>query len=45
LAVGGGLLVTGGVMLVLNTPQKPAAQLAFGCNGAGCGVVALGSFE
>jgi tetratricopeptide (TPR) repeat protein len=44
LAVGGAVLVTGSVMVVLNTP-RPVAQLALGCNGAGCGVAALGSFE
>lgn len=45
LAVGGGLLLTGTVMVVFNTSPRPTAQLALGCNGAGCGVAALGSFE
>ncbi len=43
--VGGALLVTGGVMVVFNTPRQPPAQLALGCNGAGCGLTALGRFE
>jgi hypothetical protein len=45
LGVGGALLITGGVLVILNTPRKPASQLALSCDGAGCGVTALGSFE
>ena len=45
LAVGGGLLVAGGAMVVLNSPRQPTAQLALGCNGIGCGLLARGSFE
>jgi hypothetical protein len=42
--VGGALLVTGGVLLVLNTPRPPSTQLALGCGGAQCGLMARGSF-
>jgi tetratricopeptide (TPR) repeat protein len=40
--VGGALLVTGGVLLVLNTPRRP--QLGAACGPDGCRAVALGSF-
>jgi tetratricopeptide (TPR) repeat protein len=42
--VGGALLVTGGTLLVLNTPKTPSTKLALGCTGNSCGVVAQGSF-
>jgi len=42
--VGGALLVTGGVLLILNKPHVDKAQLAAGCDGASCGFVARGSF-
>jgi len=45
LAVGGGLLVTGGVLFFLDRPQKTATHVALGCTGAGCGLRAQGSFE
>jgi hypothetical protein len=44
-AVGGGLLITGGVLLYLDRPQKTATHVALGCNGVGCGLRAQGSFE
>lgn len=40
--VGGALLVTGGVLLVLNTPR--ASKLGAACGPDGCRAVALGSF-
>jgi hypothetical protein len=43
--VGGALLLTGGVLLVLNTPKEPTAELAFGCSGAYCSLWAGGSFQ
>jgi len=43
--VGGALLVTGGVLFVLNTPRKPAAALAMRCGAPGCWLGASGSFE
>ena len=43
--VGGALLVTGGVLFVLNTPRKPVAALALGCSAGGCGLCATGSFQ
>jgi len=45
LAVGGGLLITGGVLFFLDRPQKTAAHVALGCGGGGCGLSARGSFE
>lgn len=45
LAVGGGLVITGGVLFFLDRPQKPATHVALGCDGVGCGVRAYGSFE
>jgi tetratricopeptide (TPR) repeat protein len=43
--VGGALLITGGVLLVLNKPREPLPQLALGCTDAGCSLSALGSFR
>lgn len=40
--VGGALLVTGGVLLVLNTPRQ--SQVGAACGPDGCRAVALGSF-
>jgi hypothetical protein len=45
LAVGGGLLITGGVLFFLDRPQQGAAHVALGCSGVGCGLRAQGSFE
>jgi hypothetical protein len=45
LAVGGGLLITGGVLFLLDRPQRTGTQVAFGCTGVGCGLRAQGSFE
>jgi hypothetical protein len=44
-AVGGGLLITGGVLFFLDRPQQGAAHVALGCSGMGCGLRAQGSFE
>lgn len=44
-AVGGGLLITGGVLFFLDRPQQGAAHVALGCSGVGCGLRAQGSFE
>jgi hypothetical protein len=53
--VGGVLLATGGVMLFVDRQRKPAsaehhrqgrlAQVGLGCDGAGCSLVARGSFR
>lgn len=43
--VGGALLVTGGVLLVLNTPREPSPRVALGCRGGACGLSALGTFR
>lgn len=43
--VGGALLVTGGVLLVLNTPKQPGPELALGCGSAGCSLWAGGRFQ
>jgi tetratricopeptide (TPR) repeat protein len=43
-AVGGALLVSGGTLLVLNTPKATTTKVALGCVGASCAVVARGSF-
>jgi tetratricopeptide (TPR) repeat protein len=42
--VGGALLIGGGTLLLLNAPKAPAAQVALGCVGGGCGLLAEGSF-
>jgi hypothetical protein len=44
-AVGGGLLITGGVLFFLDRPQPGAAHVALGCSGVGCSLRAQGSFE
>ena len=44
-AVGGGLLITGGVLFFLDRPQRTATHVALGCTGVGCGLQAQGSFE
>jgi hypothetical protein len=44
-AVGGGLLITGGVLFFLDRPQRTATHVALGCSGVGCGLSAHGSFE
>jgi tetratricopeptide (TPR) repeat protein len=44
-AVGGGLLITGGVLFYLDRPQQTATHVALGCDGVGCGLRAQGSFE
>jgi len=43
--VGGALLLTGGVLFVLNAPRKRGAELAVRCAPSGCGLSANGSFE
>jgi hypothetical protein len=43
--VGGALLVTGGVLVLLNTPRRPTARLAASCGAAGCWLAASGSFQ
>ncbi|HYP87199.1 MAG TPA: PEGA domain-containing protein, partial [Polyangiaceae bacterium] len=43
--LGGGLLATGGVLFVLNTPKKSAPKLALACGGSGCSLAASGSFR
>jgi tetratricopeptide (TPR) repeat protein len=42
--VGGGLLVTGGVMLLFNDRPQSATRVAIGCNARGCTAGANGSF-
>jgi tetratricopeptide (TPR) repeat protein len=43
--MGGALLVTGGVLYLLNTPKQPSTSLALSCAPGGCGVLASGSFR
>lgn len=43
--VGGALLVTGGVLFFVDRQRKPAPAVALGCDGAGCSLVAKGSFQ
>lgn len=45
LGVGGALLVTGGVLLVLNQPKQSPAALALGCGPNGCGLGFRRSFQ
>lgn len=45
LGLGGALLVTGGVLFLLDGEKKPTTAVALGCGGAGCGLSARGSFE
>lgn len=42
--VGSALLVTGGVLFVLNQPRPNKTQLALACANGGCGLAARGSF-
>jgi tetratricopeptide (TPR) repeat protein len=44
LGVGGGLVVTGGVMLIFNDRSKARAQMGLGCTPQGCTAVAKGRF-
>jgi hypothetical protein len=44
LGVGGALLIGGGTLLFLNTPKAAPTQVALGCVGGGCGLLAEGSF-
>lgn len=43
--VGGALLVTGGVLFVLNKPRKQQPQVGLACGPGGCGLSASGSFH
>jgi hypothetical protein len=43
--VGGALLVTGGVLFLVDRQREPGARVAVGCYGAGCGLFARGSFQ
>jgi tetratricopeptide (TPR) repeat protein len=43
--VGGALLVTGGVLFVLNKPQKQKPQVGLACGSGGCALSAFGSFH
>lgn len=45
LGVGGALVVTGGVLFVLNTRRPTTTALALGCFGEHCGLAASGSFQ
>jgi hypothetical protein len=45
LGVSGVLLVSGGVLFVLNAPRRPAAELAWSCGPVGCALAASGSFQ
>jgi hypothetical protein len=45
LGLGGALIVTGGVLMVLNTPKQPASSLAVGCGPGSCGLVWRRGFE
>ena len=42
--VGSALLISGGTLLVLNTPKTPTTKLALGCAYGSCGIAAQGSF-
>jgi tetratricopeptide (TPR) repeat protein len=43
--VGGALLVTGGVLFVLDYQRKEQPKVALGCDASGCALVAKGSFQ
>jgi tetratricopeptide (TPR) repeat protein len=43
--VGGALLVTGGVLFLVDRQREPGPGVAVGCTGAGCGLFARGSFQ
>jgi tetratricopeptide (TPR) repeat protein len=43
--VGAALLVTGGVLFFVDRQREPAPRVAVGCDGAGCGLFARGSFQ
>jgi tetratricopeptide (TPR) repeat protein len=43
--VGGALLVTGGVLFVLDWQRKSDTKVAVGCDSDGCGLLAKGSFQ
>lgn len=43
--VGGALLVTGGVLFVLDWQRASKSRVALGCDGRTCGLVAGGSFQ
>lgn len=43
--VGGALLVTGGVLYVVDRQRKPGPSVALGCYGPACGLMAKGSFQ
>lgn len=43
--MGGALLVTGGVLFVLDWQRKSEPKVALGCAGGGCGLLARGSFQ
>jgi tetratricopeptide (TPR) repeat protein len=43
--VGGALLVTGGVLFVLDWQRQSHANVALGCAGGSCGLLAKGSFR
>jgi hypothetical protein len=43
--VGGALLVSGGVLFVLDLQRKKEPQVALGCDAAGCTLVARGQFR
>jgi hypothetical protein len=45
LGLGGALLVTGGVLYLIDSKKEPTAQVALACDGVGCGLSARGSFE
>lgn len=44
IGVGGGLLVTGSVMLLFNDRQKESTRVALACSARGCSAAAKGSF-
>ncbi len=42
--VGGGLVLTGGMLFIFNAKPTPSSQIGVGCGGRGCQLVAKGTF-
>lgn len=45
LGVGGALVVTGGILFIVNLKSTPGTEVGLGCGGKGCGLVARGTFQ
>ncbi len=43
--VGGGLVLTGGMLFILNAKPTNASRIGVGCDGRGCELVAKGTFQ